>query len=132
MGHAQTAVLNQATRPERRKHPRYKCDFPVELKLPGIAFASQGHTIDISVGGCYVSTSFNMAIGTELEIKVWVGDKGITTKAIVRTSDPGVGNGMEFLGLSSEGQQALNGHFATLDATPADNSDRPLRDLLII
>lgn len=131
MGQVQQVVLGGVARPERRKHPRFMCTIPVEIRLPGVSYPSQGETTDISLGGCYISSRFNMSVGTKIELKLWVGDVGVKTQAIVRTSDPGVGNGMEFLGLDSAGEQVLGEYLAKVEAMPHDDSEKSLRDLLI-
>ena len=73
-----------------------------------------------------------MAVGTEIELKLWVGDVAVRTNAIIRTSDPGVGNGIEFAGLNTEGQQALSDYFAKLDSCPAEKPEGSLHGLLIV
>jgi len=131
MGQMQEVVLGGVAMPERRKHQRYMCVLPVEIRLPGISFPSQGQTTDVSLGGCYISTRFNMPVGTEIELKLWVGNVGVKTKAMVRTSDPGVGNGIEFMNLDAAGEQALHEYFDNLDANPEPKPEKTLRDLLI-
>jgi len=132
MGHVQEVAPGGVTRPERRRHPRYACSLPVEIRLPGVAFPSQGQTTDVSLCGCYISSRFNISIGTTIELKLWVGDVGVKTKAIVRTSDPGVGNGIEFIGIDAAGEQALSEYFSKLDTNPQPVAEKTLRDLLII
>jgi hypothetical protein len=60
---------------------------------------------DISGRGCYVETLIPLPFGTQLEITFWLDAEKITTPALVRASDPGVGMGIEFVGLSEEVQQ---------------------------
>jgi len=132
MSHAQEAVLNGVVIPERRRHPRYICALPVEIRFPGIDFPSLGETSDVSLCGCYIRTSFNMTVGTEVELKLWVGNTGVQTKAIVRTSDPGLGNGIEFLELDTNGQQVLSAYFARLDSCPPGPAKDLLRDPLLV
>jgi PilZ domain len=133
MGQAQEIGFGGVTqqRAERRKHPRYMCALPVEIRQPGVSFPSQSCTIDVSLGGCYISSRFNLAVGMVIELKLWVGELGIKTKAIVRTSDPGVGNGMEFVGLDAADQQALGEHLAKLDTGTQVPEEKSIRDLLI-
>ena len=115
---------------DRRKNERHMCGLPVEIRQPGVSFPSQGCTSDISVGGCYISSRFNIAVGTVVELKVWVGDVGIKTQAVVRTSDPGVGNGMEFVSLSAADQKVLGEYLSKLEAAPS-KAEPSIRDLLI-
>ena len=108
------------------------CALPVEIRQPGASFPSQGQTTDVSLGGCYISTRFNLSVGSEVDLKLWVGDVGVKTKAIVKTSDPGVGNGMEFVQLEENGEQILSAYFSRLDASPASTTEPSTRDLLIV
>ncbi len=131
MGQAQEAAPGAVPVPERRKHPRYMCALPVEIRQPGVSFPSQGQTTDISVGGCYISSRFNMAVGTTVDLKVWVGDVGIKTQAVVRTFDPGVGNGMAFVGMTEADQKLLGDYLSKLDSEPKANEEKSIKDLLI-
>lgn len=131
MSEVQEGTLGGVAKPERRRYRRHSCSLPVEIKVPGVSFASQGETTDVSQSGCYISTRFNMAVGTEVELKVWVGDIGLQTKATVRTSDPGVGNGMEFTTLDEAGRQVLSDYFDRLEDSPRRGGEESLRDLLI-
>ncbi len=121
-----------ATRPERRKHPRYNCVIPVEIRTPGVSFPSQGETTDVSLSGCYISSRFNMSVGAEIQLKLWVRDLALQTKAVVRTSDPGVGNGIEFLTLDEQAKQVLGDYFSKLDNDPPSTGEVSIRDLLIV
>lgn len=132
MGQAQEVVLNGGSKPERRRSTRYMCALPVEIRQPGASFPSQGQTTDVSLGGCYISTRFNLTVGSEVDLKLWVGDVGIKTKAVVRTSDPGVGNGMQFVHLDAASEDTLHEYFDKLEATPAPSTESSIRDLLII
>jgi len=133
MGHATQVEFGSAAlgRIERRRYPRFKCVIPVEIHLPGVSFPSQGQTTDISLGGCYISSGFNMGVGTEIELKLWVGDVGVKTTAIIRTSDPGVGNGMEFTGLDETGKQTLSDFLDQLDPNAVPPAEPDIKDLLI-
>ncbi|MGZ4814832.1 MAG: PilZ domain-containing protein [Terriglobales bacterium] len=131
MGQVQEVGPGGVSKPERRKHPRYQCALPVEIRQPGASFPSQGQTTDVCLGGCYISTRFNLTVGSEVELKIWVGDIGLKMNAIVRTSDPGVGNGMEFVGLDEQGAKTLADYFAKLEGSPAP-AEPSIRDLLIM
>ncbi len=48
-----------------------------------------------------------LAKSTELSISFWIESEKITTPAIVRASDGGVGMGIEFTGLSEDVQKRL-------------------------
>ncbi len=112
-------------RNEKRRNQRFACRLPVELKIPGNNYPVQGSTTDVSLGGCYISSVFPIARGTELTLKLWVDGASVVTKATVRTSDPGVGNGMQFVGLDQPGEQVLLNYFATLDAKLPEEAAEP-------
>jgi len=133
MGHASPAEFGSAAlgRVERRRYPRFKCVIPVEIRFPGVSFPSQGQTTDISLCGCYISSGFNMSIGAELELKLWIGEVGVKTTAVVRTSDPGVGNGIEFMGLDEAGKQTLSDFLDRLDPNAVPPAEPSIKDLLI-
>jgi len=59
---------------------------------------------DISGRGCYVESQAPLPLGTPLTIIFWIDSEKIVTPALVRTCDPGVGMGIEFIGLSSQNQ----------------------------
>lgn len=105
--------------PERRQYRRVKCAMPVELRPEGAGFPIQGETTDVSLGGCYVATMFPLSTGTLVDFRSWVDGVSIRCKAVVRTSDPGVGNGVEFLDLDEEARAVLDAHLATIDSTGA-------------
>ena len=89
----------QANAPDRRRHPRLKCQLPVEIKTVGSRFPIRAETTDVSLTGCYVSMMTPLQKGCEVEFRFWVAATPISCKAVVRTSDPGVGNGIEFLSI---------------------------------
>jgi hypothetical protein len=78
----------------------------------------QTNASDISGRGCYVESQAPLPLGTPLTIIFWIESDKIITPAVVRTSDPGVGMGIEFIGLSPQNQvrvqQAVERAFATI------------------
>jgi hypothetical protein len=46
---------------------------------------------------------------------MWVGAERVTARALVRSCDPRVGMGIEFVGLNAEEQQKLQGHLQSID-----------------
>lgn len=81
--------------PDRRQRPRFKVRVPVELFSEGSDSPIRGATSDLSLSGCYIETVFPFAIGTRLELKLQV-DGTLLVLATVVTSDPQVGNGIQF------------------------------------
>jgi c-di-GMP-binding flagellar brake protein YcgR len=101
----------------RRKHLRFKARVPVEFNPQGRrALASA--TADLSIGGCYLRIMFTFPIGTVLDVNLQVG-RQLRTKAVVVTQDFKIGNGLRFIEMSPEDEEALRnyldsaGHAAT-------------------
>lgn len=70
---------------------------------------------DVSGSGCYVESILPLQIGTTLRVDFWMDSEHVSTSAVVRTSDPGVGMGVEFIGLTPDYQQRLQGHLDKID-----------------
>jgi len=79
----------------RRTYPRLKARVPIELYVEDCENPIRGATADISLTGCYIETIFPMPVGTHLELKLRLDDT-LLVLAIVVTSDPQVGNGIQF------------------------------------
>ena len=94
--------------PNKRRYPRQRVPFPIEIwneRSGGSQMRTK--TTDISGRGCYVETMLPLPIGTALSVAFWLDKERITTPAVVRTCDGGVGMGIEFTGLKPETQEAL-------------------------
>jgi hypothetical protein len=70
---------------------------------------------DISASGCYVETIFPLIIGTSLKVNLWIASEKLTTRSFVCTSDPGLGMGIEFIGLKPEDQQRFQEYLQALN-----------------
>lgn len=101
---------------DRRQAPRVRCQLPIEIRTKGSRFSIRGETIDVSLTGCYVGTMQPMAVGTEIEFRCWVAARPIECKAVIRTCDPCVGNGIEFLEIDDLSQSILGYHLHKLQA----------------
>lgn len=102
--------------PERRHYPRLKCRLPMEIRSKACSFPMRGETTDVSLSGCYVSTMLPLPVGTEIEFRCWVAATPITCRAMIRTADPGVGNGIEFLDLDDLSKAILAYHLDRLQS----------------
>ena len=107
---------------ERRRYPRAKATIPIEFKAEGASVASRAETADLSLSGCYVEMSFTLAVGSKLDIVLWVQDERLATKAVVVTHHPQFGNGIEFVDMTKEDQAKL-AHF--LKASEAAAEEKP-------
>ena len=96
---------------DRRLERRFEASLPVEVKATaGVPIRAE--ISDISLGGCYVSTLFPVAVGSVVNIVFWVGDEKVSVKGKVRTCVLGVGCGIEFTDVSAEAKKLLNEFFA--------------------
>ena len=99
--------------PSRRKWGRHKIAFPITLhdeRSPVRVTAT-----DISGSGCYVEMLSPFPVGTGLVAELWIGAERVITRALVRTCDPRVGMGIEFVGLKTEGQLRFQDHLQAID-----------------
>lgn len=91
----------------KRRFERHRVPFPMEIRDDRGGAAMQTSASDISGRGCYVESLVPLPLGTALTITFWIESEKISTSASVRTSDPGVGMGIEFTGLSPENQERV-------------------------
>jgi hypothetical protein len=99
----------------RRRFARHRVSFPLEVRDERVNTPMRVNATDISGSGCYVETILPLAVRTTLRVDLWIGEEHVSTSAVVRTSDPGVGMGVEFIGLTPERQQKLQAHLDKID-----------------
>jgi hypothetical protein len=99
----------------RRKFPRHKISYPLELKDERVNTPMRVNATDISGNGCYVESIMPLTIGTSLKVDLWIDQEHIATSATVRTRDPGVGMGIEFTGLTEDSKRRFQAHLEQLD-----------------
>jgi PilZ domain len=105
----------------KRQFNRFKVLFPLELRDErGGTAAMQTSASDISGRGCYVESRVPLPLGTPLSVTFWIDSEKISTKAVVRASDPGVGMGIEFIGLDRPDKTRLQKY---LKKFAAENSE---------
>ncbi|HXW92923.1 MAG TPA: PilZ domain-containing protein [Terriglobales bacterium] len=107
-----------ATGQNKRRFQRHKVLFPIEIRFQD-SRRSHIHTnaTDIGGRGCYVETLLPLSSGTKVTLVFWVDSEKIQTVGVVRTSDPGVGMGIEFMELDNAVQEWLQAHLDKLDAS---------------
>jgi hypothetical protein len=91
----------------RRRFQRHRIAFPLEFRDERVNTPMRVNATDISGNGCYVETVMPLNIDTVLRVDFWVDQERISTSAIVRTRDPGVGMGIEFTSLTEETKNHL-------------------------
>jgi PilZ domain len=93
---------------DKRKFPRQRVPFSLEIQDEnGPGRNMRTRAADINGCGCYVETLLPLPVGRNLNVSFWLDSEKITTKAIVRTCDGGVGMGIEFTALDETAQSRL-------------------------
>ncbi len=102
---------------ERRKHPRFLVNLPIEYRRTNDSIMRPGHTVNFSEEGLMVCVSKQMDIGEELEMKIYfcLPSRLITIAAMVKIewedTDPGDGYriGLSFVNISLADKEKLKG-----------------------
>jgi len=92
--------------PERRDHARIKIKVPVELHFENNDTPYRCATADLSLLGCYIETMFPFPVDTPVELKLEANNTLLILGRIV-TSDPQVGNGIQFVKMLPEDIEEL-------------------------
>jgi hypothetical protein len=126
-------VLISRTAPaakDKRRFPRQRVSLQIEIRDGQASDAAmRTQTADIAGGGCYIETMLPLPVGKRLIITFWLNSERVHTTAIVRTSDPGVGMGIEFIGLDEATQKRLQQHVENIAVeSAAVVSDAEIRD----
>ncbi len=104
---------------ERRRFPRRLCSLPVELRPPGQPYPTSCETTDLSLCGCYVKLLFPLPVGTVVDVRFSAGDTEVQAKAVVKTSNPGLGNGIDFTEMAPSTRLQLERYLETLPEAEA-------------
>ena len=99
---------------DRRKYPRHRISFPIEIRDDTIGSHMGIKTADIGGQGCYVETLVPFPLKKAVTVTFWLNSQRIQTTAIVRTSVGGVGMGIEFTGLEEASQKELQQYLENL------------------
>jgi hypothetical protein len=99
----------------RRRFYRHKIGFPLEIRDERLKTPVRINTTDVSGNGCYVESMMPMPTGTPLRIDFWLDSEHFNIAGVVRTCDPGVGNGIEFTGLSPEAKAHMQAYLDAID-----------------
>ena len=99
----------------RRRFQRHKISFPLEFRDERVNIPMRINAADISGNGCYVETATPLAVSTVLRAEFWIDQERISTFAVVRTRDPGVGMGIEFSSLTEDTRRRFQAYLDNLD-----------------
>ena len=90
---------------ERRGSDRKK--LIVDVHFSGGDATGIANTRDIGIGGLYMTTNTKLEIGTQLYMRMSVGEKELSIGGVVVYSDPGHGVGIRFQDLSEENENYI-------------------------
>lgn len=113
--------LPQNTKPapalpsNRRRFHRHKITMPIEIRDGQLKGPLRVNATDVSGNGCYVEMMVALPVGTPVRVNFWMDTERINTAAVVRTCDPGVGNGIEFTGLTPETKTKIQAYLDAID-----------------
>ena len=113
---AETRSNMPPERPDnRRRFQRHKISFPLEFRDERVNTPMRVNATDISGNGCYVETVMPLPVSTSLRVEFWIDQEQISTSAVVRTRDPGVGMGVEFSGMTEDSKKRFQAYLDKLD-----------------
>jgi len=90
---------------ERRHHDRSR--LIVDVRFDGGDATGVASTKDISMGGLYMTTQADMAIGDTLSLRIPLAGRHVIVKGDVVYSNPGHGVGVRFHRLSDEARELM-------------------------
>lgn len=99
----------------RRRFTRHKISLPLELRDERVNTPMRINATDVSGNGCYVETILPLPVGTVLRVDFHLDAEHVNITAVVRTCDPGVGNGIEFTGLPVDGKERMQAYLNGID-----------------
>lgn len=99
----------------RRRRARHKVNINLELRDERTNIPMRVSATDISGNGCYIESILPLPAGTQLKVALWMDQEKLTTNAVVRTCDPGVGMGVEFMSLTTTEQDRFQKYLEKLD-----------------
>jgi len=99
----------------KRRWPRHKISFPIELRDERVKTPMRVSATDVSGNGCYVESIMPLPLGTVLRVEFFLDNQRMTITGVVRTCDPGVGNGIEFTGMPQDSKERLQADLDGID-----------------
>ena len=99
----------------RRRYHRHKISLPIELRDERVSAPLRINATDVSGNGCYVESMMPLPLGTVLRVDFWLDSEHVNITAVVRTCDPGVGNGIEFTGMPADTKERMQTYLDAID-----------------
>jgi hypothetical protein len=108
-------ILSETVATQRRRRPRHRILINIELRDEQTRSPQRVNATDISGNGCYVESMRPFPPGTHLRAQFLMGTERLTTSAVVRTCDQGLGMGIEFMTLTTEQQDEFQSYLQRLN-----------------
>jgi hypothetical protein len=108
-----------------RRFHRHKINLPLELRDERSKAPTRINATDVSGNGCYVESMMPLPLGTVLRVDFWLDAEHINITAVVRTCDPGVGNGIEFTGMPVDGKARMQAYLDAIDPQMGISQAKP-------
>jgi hypothetical protein len=118
------ATVSLAPSNKRRWH-RHKISLPLEIRDERVNAPSRISATDVSGNGCYVENMLPFPLGTVLRLDFYLDSEHIKITAVVRTCDPGVGNGIEFTGMPTEAKERMQAYLDGIDPQRGVSPSKP-------
>jgi hypothetical protein len=99
----------------RRRYHRHKIAHPLEIRDERVNAPLRINATDMSGNGCYVETMMPLPVGTVLRVDFFLESERIKVTGVVRTCDPGVGNGIEFTGMPPDTKERVQAYLDSID-----------------
>ena len=99
----------------RRRYFRHKISLPLEIREERSTAPLRINATDVSGNGCYIESMMPLPLGTALKVEFWLDSDHVKISAIVRTCDPGVGNGIEFTGMPADTKARMQSYLEAID-----------------
>jgi hypothetical protein len=109
----------------RRRWHRHKISLPLELRDERVNAPLRINATDVSGNGCYVESMLPLPLGTVLRVDFWLDSEHVNITAVVRTCDPGVGNGIEFTGMAPEMKTRMQAYLDAVDPPMGISPTKP-------
>lgn len=98
-------VNSQTPQDDRRRHERSR--LIIDVYFDGADLTGVASTKDISPGGLYMNTQAELPEGAALTLRIPIEGRDVVCNGEVVYSNPGVGVGVTFQGLSEEDREHL-------------------------
>ena len=109
----------------RRRWHRHKISLPLEIRDERVNSPIRINATDVSGNGCYVENMMPFPLGTVLRLDFYLDSEHIKITTVVRTCDPGVGNGIEFIGMPADTKARMQIYLDGIDPQRRVSSPNP-------